>query len=103
MDFNIGDVLSYGWPGAIWRVEENDINRIIWVSEDIPRPSNDEIIEMAEKYAIERKKTAYIDRRAVAYPSIQEQLDMLYWDKINGTDRWMDSITNIKAAYAKGE
>jgi hypothetical protein len=35
------------------------------------------------------------------YPSIQEQLDMLYWDGINGTTNWSDAITAVKEANPK--
>ena len=44
----------------------------------------------------------YKDQRAVAYPSIQEQLDLLYWDKINDTDNWEQAIAAVKAEYPKG-
>ena len=30
------------------------------------------------------------------YPSIKDQLDMMYWDKVNGTNTWVDTITKIK-------
>jgi hypothetical protein len=44
----------------------------------------------------------YKYQRADAYPSIQEQLDLLYWDKINGTDNWEQAIAAVKAEYPKG-
>jgi len=30
------------------------------------------------------------------YPSIEEQLDMLYWDKINNTEVWKETVDKIK-------
>jgi len=39
--------------------------------------------------------------RAAAYPSIQEQLDMQYWDSVNGTTTWADAIAKVKADYPK--
>lgn len=39
--------------------------------------------------------------RASAYPSIQDQLDMQYWDSINGTTTWADAIAAVKAAHPK--
>lgn len=39
--------------------------------------------------------------RASAYPSIQEQLDMQYWDSVNGTTTWADAIAAVKAEYPK--
>jgi len=41
--------------------------------------------------------------RAEAYPSIQEQLDMQYWDKVNGTTNWEDAIAKVKSDIAKPE
>lgn len=40
--------------------------------------------------------------RIAAYPSIQEQLDMQYWDSVNGTTTWADAIAKVKADYPKG-
>jgi hypothetical protein len=41
-----------------------------------------------------------VDRRN-AYGSIQDQLDMQYWDSENGTTTWKDAIDAIKAKYPK--
>ncbi len=49
---------------------------------------------------IEPEKT-YIELRAEEYPSISEQLDMQYWDQVNGTSVWSDSIKAIKEKYPK--
>lgn len=43
----------------------------------------------------------YIDERKSEYPSIEDQLDMLYWDKINDTNIWFETISAIKAKYPK--
>jgi hypothetical protein len=39
--------------------------------------------------------------RIKEYPSIEEQLDMQYHDKINGTTFWQDKINEIKTKYPK--
>ena len=39
--------------------------------------------------------------RAKVYPSIGDQLDMQYWDKINATSIWSDLITKIKSDNPK--
>ena len=44
---------------------------------------------------------AYKYSRATAYPSIQEQLDMQYWDSVNGTTTWADAIAAIKEGFPK--
>jgi hypothetical protein len=35
-------------------------------------------------------------QRDRVYPPIQEQLDMQYWDKVNGTTNWEDAISKVK-------
>jgi len=44
---------------------------------------------------------SYIQKRKAAYPSVEEQLDMIYWDKVNGTNLWQEKITEIKTKYPK--
>jgi len=43
----------------------------------------------------------YKRRRLREYPSVRKQLDMMYWDTINGTSTWADEITRVKAKYPK--
>jgi len=43
----------------------------------------------------------YATLRQAAYPSREEQLDMMYWDKVNGTTIWEDTIQAIKDKYPK--
>lgn len=54
--------------------------------------------QMAAEVANEYKR-----KRIEAFPSIGEQLDMIYWDQINGTTVWRDLVANIKAQYPKPE
>jgi hypothetical protein len=44
----------------------------------------------------------YKYQRMAEYPSIQEQMDMQYWDAINGTTTWQDAINAVKTKYPKG-
>ena len=45
---------------------------------------------------------AYKEQRATEYKPLAEQLDMQYWDKVNGTDTWKEHIDAVKAAHPKG-
>jgi hypothetical protein len=47
--------------------------------------------------AVNQYKT---DRQA-AHITLADQLDMIYWDKINNTTLWADYVTNIKATIPK--
>ena len=42
-----------------------------------------------------------LNTRKREYPPIQDQLDMIYWDKINGTKIWEQTITKIKKQTPK--
>jgi hypothetical protein len=44
----------------------------------------------------------YDELRKEAYAPIEEQLDMQYWDSINGTTTWADAIKAVKDKYPKG-
>ena len=44
---------------------------------------------------------AYKEQRAAAYPTIQEQLDMQYWDGVNGTTIWADTVASVKSENPK--
>lgn len=43
----------------------------------------------------------YKDDRAKMYGSVQDQLDMMYWDGVNGTTTWKTHIATVKATYPK--
>lgn len=43
----------------------------------------------------------YTVKRAAAYPSMAEQLDMQYHDSVNGTTTWKDAIANVKTSIPK--
>lgn len=44
---------------------------------------------------------AYARARAEAYAPIAEQLDMQYWDSVNGSRTWLDHIEAVKEAHPK--
>ncbi len=45
----------------------------------------------------------YIQARQESYGSVQDQLDMMYWDGVNGTTTWADHIAQVKADNPKPE
>ena len=57
--------------------------------------------EEAKLETTEYESNKYQRDRANDYPSIQEQLDMQYWDKINGTNKWQQAINAVKQKYPK--
>jgi len=43
----------------------------------------------------------YSRKRVKAYPSLSEQLDMQYWDQVNGTTKWKEAIAKVKSDTPK--
>ena len=41
------------------------------------------------------------EARKTSYASIQDQLDMQYWDEVNGTTTWKDHIAQVKSDNPK--
>ena len=49
----------------------------------------------------QEQEFGYIQARQEAYGSIPEQLDMMYWDNVNGTTTWKDHIAQVKTDNPK--
>ncbi len=43
----------------------------------------------------------YRRKRQAEYPSLPDQLDMIYHDRVNGTDHWFQTIEAVKRKYPK--
>jgi hypothetical protein len=89
-------------PNAEVSVSGSDINtcEIEWHNGTTPIPKADIEAKMVELQA-EYDANQYQRDRATAYPSIQDQLDMQYWDNVNGTTNWEDAIAKVKADNPK--
>jgi len=87
-------------PNAEVSVNANDINQITWHNETTPIPAN-EILAKQQELITEYNSNQYQRDRVKDYPSIHDQLDMQYWDKINGTNKWQQAINAVKQKYPK--
>ena len=87
-------------PNAEVSINGDDINQITWHEGTTPIPVADIEAKMAE-LQVEYDNKQYQRDRTKAYPSLEEQMDMQYWDKVNGTNNWETKIAEIKALYPK--
>ncbi len=90
---NLAEAILKINPKAEVMIDNNDINQITWLNGTTPIPVADIEAKMTELQA-EYDANQY--QRDRVYPSIQEQLDMQYWDKVNGTTNWEDAIAKVK-------
>ena len=87
-------------PTAQVSVTADDINQITWENGTQPIAKElilEKITELKEEYEANK----YQRDRQKEYPSIPDQLDMLYWDKVNGTENWLNSIESVKSRFPK--
>ena len=87
-------------PTAQVSVSGDDINTIVWHNGTTPIPAN-QILAKQQELITEYNSNEYQRDRAKEYPSIQEQLDMQYWDKVNNTNNWQTKVNEIKVKYPK--
>ena len=87
-------------PNAEVFVGGHSLDEITWHNGTTPILKADIEAKMVELQT-EYDANQYQRDRATAYPSIQEQLDMQYWDKVNGTTNWEDAIAKVKADTPK--
>jgi hypothetical protein len=85
-------------PNAEFTINADDINQITWLNGTTPIPKADIEAKMVEVQADYDAKQYQRDR---VYPLIQEQLDMQYWDSVNGTTTWKDAVAKVKADNPK--
>ena len=64
---------------------------------------NDETAVMPTEEEVNAKiaELTVIENRQNAYASIPDQLDMQYWDSVNGTTIWKDHIAKVKSDNPK--
>ena len=93
------DALQSLRPGAEWVLRGDELE---WLDANQTQPTDAEIAAEIARLEAEYNAQQYARDRAAAYPSVQEQLDMQYWDSVNGTTTWADAIAAVKAAHPKG-
>jgi hypothetical protein len=95
----IFDAINSLCPGSEFSLRNNDYHTISWFDEnELPPPTEEEVQAEIERLQAEYEYNQYQRNRANAYPSIQDQLDVLYHQ---GYDGWKASIDEVKNKYPK--
>tara|TARA_R100001440_G_scaffold964_1_gene3246 strand:+ start:1594 stop:1896 length:303 start_codon:yes stop_codon:yes gene_type:complete len=61
----------------------------------------DQAITDLANFKYDQQENGYKSARQEAYGSIADQLDMQYWDNVNGTTTWKDHIAKVKSDNPK--
>ena len=89
--FNPGKAQWYGWKN----LQDGEVySNLELIDETATMPTEEEVnAKIAE--------LNFVENRQDAYGSIADQLDMQYWDSVNGTTTWKDHIAQVKSDNPK--
>ena len=91
-------------PGAQWYCHGDDYNELHWLSEDIPKPTLEEIEAEAQKLQQEWEAKEYQRLRAPKYPNLTVLADALYWSSKGDNshlEAYYASCEEVKNEYPK--
>jgi len=101
MELDLSKALQSLRPGASWGLNGNSYDGLDWDdSNDLPAPTEEELIAEAERLSVEFVNTQYQRDRQKEYPSFGDQLDLLYH---GGLDAWREEINKVKEKYPRPE
>ena len=86
---------SFAWN------EETDVISNYSSLDSASIPTDSEIASEVTRLQNEYNNKKYQRDRSEAYDPIKEQLDQLYWDKKNGTNKWVEAIDKVKSDNPK--
>lgn len=110
-DFTLADnIWAIQWNGTSGHVEFNDATP----NEELTDFSDYQYLvdafntekqrladEKAQADADALASRTYVDDRQDAYPSVGDQLDMIYHDQVDGTTTWKDAVESVKTQFPK--
>jgi hypothetical protein len=99
---NISLALKSLRPGASWAIRGQEYSGLEWRDNTQEKPTEQELLDEVERLTALRQQLAYRGQRRVEYPSIEDQLDMLWHEMDQGNTPKLASFYNaIKAVKDK--
>jgi hypothetical protein len=92
-------------PGAEWTLNGDTYEGLVWLDTVQQKPTLEEINEEIERLTIEFNSKQYQRDRAVNYPNVKEQLDMIWHainqDKLDKTSDFYLALKSVKDTHPK--
>ena len=88
-------------PGAKFGIYDNDLTRIDWQDESKSHPSDADIEAELVRLQAEYDAQEYARNREAEYPSMGDQMDMMYKDNKNSTTTHADAVEAVKTKWPK--
>ena len=69
-----------------------------WNVSGVAQPTDEQLNAVDSAADLEERQNAVRGTRRSAYGDLGSQLDMQYWDNVNGTTTWKDHVAAVKTA-----
>ena len=69
-----------------------------WNVSGVAQPTDEQLNAVDSAADLEERQNAVRSTRRSAYGDLGSQLDMQYWDNVNGTTTWKDHVAAVKTA-----
>ena len=69
-----------------------------WNVSGVAQPTDEQLNAVDSAADLSERQNAVRATRRVAYGDLGSQLDMQYWDNVNGTTTWKDHVAAVKTA-----
>jgi hypothetical protein len=67
-----------------------------WNISNVAKPTDEQLNAVDSAADLEERQNAVRATRRNAYGDLGSQLDMQYWDNVNGTTTWKDHVAKVK-------
>jgi hypothetical protein len=88
------------YPTAVWELNGDGYGGLVWRSDDIAKPTEQELVAECDRLQAEHDRTEYQRNRAPEYPPIGDQLDAL-WKGGDAAAQMLAKVQAVKAKYPK--
>jgi hypothetical protein len=98
MIIEITDAIKSLKPNASWVLRGMEYSGLEWKDESQTKPTESEVEAEVKRLQAEYDSKDYQRKRASEYPSVVDQLDLIYH---SGIDAWKAKIKETKDKYPK--
>ena len=91
------NAVSIGDSRGVFDIDEKEIT----IDDSLVTAARAEIDKALSDTLYQRQRTGEAGTTDTIYLPLAQQLDMQYWDSVNGTTTWKDHVAAVKAKYPK--
>ena len=91
------NAVSIGDNRGVFDIDDKEIT----IDDSLVTAARAEIDKALSDTLYQRQRTGEAGTTDTIYLPLAQQLDMQYWDSVNGTTTWKDHVAAVKAKYPK--